>query len=270
MAAVFRSTEEAFVKALSLVQILLLLLVIFTPISAVRAGGVELVVSAAASLTDAFNAIAPAFEAIHPDVNLRLNFAASGALYRQIEQGAPVDVYASANPKWMERAVTGGFVARTGVTVFARNELVLAVPVDNPAAIAALSDLTAGRVRRLGIGTPATVPAGQYAQAALTEAHLLERLTPKFIYCESVRQVLDYLVRGEVDGGFIYRTDAARGGERVRVVAEMPLDDPVAYPVAVLNESKVPDLARRFVAFVTSEEGLALLAASGFKSPELQ
>jgi molybdate transport system substrate-binding protein len=228
---------------------------------------VELVVSAAASLTDAFNAIAPAFAAINPGVEVRMNFAASGALYRQIEQGAPVDVYAAANPKWMERAVTGGFVARTEVTIFARNALVLAVPEDNPAALAAVSDLTAGRVRRLGIGTPATVPAGQYAQAALTRTHLLEDLKPKFIYCESVRQVLDYLVRGEVDGGFIYQTDAARGGERVRVVAQMPLDDPIAYPIAVLNESKAPELARSFVAFVTSEEGLTLLAASGFRRP---
>jgi molybdate transport system substrate-binding protein len=254
-------------SALFLVQILLPLLVVLAPVSAARGERAELVVSAAASLTDAFNAIAPAFEKRHPGVDVRVNFAASGALYRQIEQGAPVDVYASANPKWMDRAVTGGFVARSGVFVFARNVLVLAVPVDNPAAIAALSDLTAGRVTRLGIGTPATVPAGQYAQSALTDAHLLEGLRPKFIYCESVRQVLDYLMRGEVDGGFIYGTDAAKGGKRVRVVAQMPLDDPVTYPIAVLKESRVPDLARRFVAFVTSEEGLDLLAGSGFRRP---
>jgi molybdate transport system substrate-binding protein len=252
----------------SRVRFLLLLTVVLAPISAARAGDMELVVSAAASLTDAFNAIEPAFEAIHPGVDVIMNFAASGALYRQIERGAPVDVYAAANPKWMERAVTGGFVAREGAIVFARNALVLAVPVDNPAAIAAVSDLTAGRVTRIGIGTPATVPAGQYARVALAKAHLLDPLRPKFIYCESVRQVLDYLLRGEVDGGFIYRTDAARGGERVRVVREIPLDDPVAYPIAVLKESKVPDLARRFVAFVTSAEGLNLLAASGFKSPK--
>jgi molybdate transport system substrate-binding protein len=259
---------------LSRVRFLLLLTVVLGPIPAAqaRAGDVELVVSAAASLTDAFNAIAPAFEAIHPGVDVNvdvlMNFAASGALYRQIERGAPVDVYAAANPKWMERAVTGGFVARESVTVFARNVLVLAVPKDNPAALTAVSDLTAGRVTHIGIGTPATVPAGQYARAALAKAQLFDPLRPKLIYCESVRQVLDYLLRGEVDGGFIYRTDAARGGERVRVVAEMPLDHPVVYPIAVLKESRVPDLARRFVAFVTSGEGLDLLAASGFKSPK--
>ncbi len=168
----------------------------------------ELIVSAAASLTDAFSDIEPAFEKAHPGVDVVMNFASSGALYRQIEQGAPADVYASANPKWMKKAVDKGFVIKGDDVIFARNSLVLSTPADNPSKIKGLADLTSASVKSIGIGTPETVPAGQYAKGALVAKKLYAVLTPKMIFGESVRQILDYLSRGEVDCGFVYRTDA--------------------------------------------------------------
>lgn len=227
----------------------------------------ELIVSAAASLTDAFSDIEPAFESEHPGVDVIMNFASSGALYRQIEQGAPADVYASANPKWMKKAVDGGFVEAGAVQVFARNSLVLATPADNPAHIAALEDLTGPSVSSIGIGTPETVPAGQYAKGALTARKLYEPLKPKMIFGESVRQVLDYLSRGEVDCGFVYRTDAVKAGEAVRIVTEVPLEKPVTYPIAVLRDAKQPELAQAFVTFVLGDRGVAALEGRGFKKP---
>lgn len=222
-----------------------------------------LLVSAAASLTDAFTDAAAAFEEQH-DVTVTLNFAASGALFRQLEMGAPADVYASANPKWMDRAVEEGFVDASTRVDFARNTLVLAVPANNPAQISGAKDLTGPRVTRIGIGTPATVPAGRYAQEALTLAGLWETLVPKYIYAESVRQVLDYLSRGEVDAGFVYRTDAVRAGDSVGIVSTMALKRPVTYPIGVVAGSQQRKLAEAFVDFMTSPEGAAYLQARGF------
>ena len=227
----------------------------------------ELIVSAAASLTDAFSDIEPAFEKLNPGMDVVMNFASSGALYRQIEQGAPADVYASANPKWMKKAVKNGFVAKGDDVVFARNSLVLATPADNPAKVKTLADLTGAAVKSIGIGTPETVPAGQYAKGALAAKKLYEPLTPKMIFAESVRQVLDYLSRGEVDCGFVYRTDAVKAGKKVLIIEEVPLEKPVTYPIGVLKEATDPTLAKAFVAFVRSPAGVALLEGRGFKKP---
>lgn len=227
----------------------------------------ELIVSAAASLTDAFKDIEPAFEAANPGVDVIMNFASSGALYRQIEQGAPADVFASANPAWMTKTVKNGLAAQQDVHIFAQNALVLAAPADNPALVSGLADLQGDTVSAIGLGAPATVPAGRYAKDALEAAAVFAVLTPKFIFCENVRQVLDYLSRGEVDCGFVYKTDALRGRDDVRIIQEIPLATPVAYPIAALKESGAPALAKAFVDFVISPSGAKLLEGRGFKSP---
>ena len=227
--------------------------------------GAELVVSAAASLTDAFTDIKPAFEKKHPGTTVLFNFASSGSCYRQIEMGAPADVFASANPKWMNKAEAGGFILAGSRRNFARNSLVLAVPADNPGRVGSVQDLPDEGVASVAVGTPATVPAGQYARGALEKMGMWGALEPKFVYAESVRQVLDYLKRGEVDAGFVYATDAAKGGERVMVVGEIPLDNPVTYPVAVLKGAAHEKEAGQFLDFLAAPEGKALLKARGFK-----
>ncbi|MGE4298476.1 MAG: molybdate ABC transporter substrate-binding protein [Desulfovibrionaceae bacterium] len=248
--------------SLNILCLLAFMLLVAAPVHAEK-----LVVSAAASLTDAFNDIEPAFEAAHPGVDVELNYASSGALFRQIEQGAPVDVFASANPKWMNKAVDGGFADKAAVKIFARNALVLATPADNPAAVTGVADLSGGKVKTIAIGTPETVPAGQYAKAALTASGVYDTLAAKYIFCESVRQVLDYVVRGEVDCGFVYKTDAVKGGDKVKIIAEVPLEKPVTYPIAVLKEAANAKAAKAFVDFVTSDKGSALLQGRGFNRP---
>jgi len=224
----------------------------------------ELVVSAAASLTDAFKDIEPGFEAKHPGVDVVFNFAASGPLFQQIEQGAPVDVFASADLKWMGKAVDAGFVAKDAPKVFAANDLVLCAPKGNRVGVKALDDLKGEAVKTIGIGTPETVPAGAYAKKAMTKAGMFDALSPKFIFAESVRQVLDYLARGEVDAGFVYKTDAVKAGDPVEIVAVVPLDDPVVYPLAALAKSANAETAKAFVDYVLGAEGQALLAKRGF------
>ncbi len=226
----------------------------------------SLTVSAAASLTDAFKDIKPAFEKANPDVTVTFNFASSGALYRQIEQGAPVDVFASANQQWMKRAVENKLVTQDSVTNFASNSLVLAVPKGNPAKITGPDSLKDASVTRIGIGQPKTVPAGRYAEGSLKSLGMYDELMPKYIFGESVRQVLDYLIRGEIQSGFVYATDAKKGGENIEIVATMPLEKPITYPIGILKDAAEPKLAKTFIDFVLSPEGQKLLQARGFSS----
>jgi molybdate transport system substrate-binding protein len=165
----------------------------------------------------------------------------------------------------MAAAVAAGLIEPEAVDFFAGNRLVLAAPSDNPAQVATLADLTGAGVLRIGIGKPETVPAGQYARSALMASGWYEALRPKFIVCEHVRQVLDYLARGEVDCGFVYRTDALKAGSSVAILQEVPLASPITYPIAVLKESPQTKMAQAFVAFVTGPEGRQLLVKRGFQ-----
>ena len=234
---------------------------------AAPAAASDLTVSAAASLTDAFGAVKTAFAKEHPGVNVTMNFAASGALLSQMEKGAPVDVFASADQKTMDMAVEKKLIDVPTRVNFAQNSLVLTVPAGNPAKVKDLASLKAAVVKRVAVGNPETVPAGRYTKAALVKLGEWDPIASKFVMAESVRQVLDYLSRGEVDAGFVYGTDAKKGGDKVKVVAEIPLEKPVSYPIAVLTAAANKKDAAAFVAFVTSAKGQEILAQYGFKKP---
>ena len=234
---------------------------------AVPAAAKDLTVSAAASLTDAFNVIGKNFETAHPGVKITFNYAASGPLAQQIEQGAPVDVFASANQKWMNTMVEKGFIDASTRADFVRNDLVLAVPMANKAKVATVEDLTGEAVTIVAIGTPESVPAGQYAKKYLEKHNLFGALERKFVFAESVRQVLEYLRRGEADAGFVYRTDAHKEKETVAILQALPLDEPVTYPIAVTRGAADAALARTFVEYVRSPEGMAVLEGFGFQKP---
>lgn len=222
-------------------------------------------VSAAASLTDAFAQIGRAFEALNPGVRVDLNFAASGALLQQMANGAPVDVFASADEATMDDAERRDLVDRATRVDFARNALVVVVPTDARIAPQSLVDLVP--FRRVAIGQPASVPVGRYAKAVLEDAGLWSAIAPHAIAAQSVRQALDYVARGEVDAGFVYATDAAAVPDRVRVAFAVPTARPIVYPAAVLKNAGDVALARRFVAFLSSPAAQAVLAKHGFARP---
>ena len=245
-----------------------LLCVVLFPASVVQVAAQELIVSAAASLTDAFSGLKEDFEKEHPGTQLVFNFGASGALYRQIEQGAPVDVYASADMRWMGEAIRIGRVEALESTVFAQNRIVLAVPKNNPAGVSTLKDLESAGVRRVGVGMPDTSPAGNYTRQSLKDLELWELLEPKYIFAENVTQLLSYLRLGEVDAGFFFASDAVRGADSVAVVMEMPMKEPALFPIAPLSDSKQPDLAQAFVRFILSEKGQTVLSGYGFSKAE--
>ena len=223
-----------------------------------------LTVSAAASLTNAFKEIGPKFEAAHPGATVRFNFAASGVLLQQIAQGAPVDVFASADQATMDRAA-GQKLIDTGTRHdFAANSVVLIEPAQGALALKSLADLSGAQVKRIAVGKPGTVPVGRYTQQALESAALWASLQPKFVEGDNVRQVLDYVARGEVEAGFVYATDAAIMADKVKVVLTAGGHTPVRYPVAVLGESRHKAAAADFIAFLSTPTAQTVLAHFGF------
>jgi molybdate transport system substrate-binding protein len=228
-------------------------------------GGGEITVSAGASLRDAFQEIGRIYET-RTGRHVSFNFGASGALQKQIEAGAPVDVFASAGAQQMDALADKNLIEGDTRRNFARNELVIVTPQNSPLQINSFPDLDAAMVRRIAVGNPRTVPAGQYAGQVFNSLGLAEKLQPKLILAEDVRQVLDYVARGEVDAGVVYRTDAQVAGGSVRVVAVATESshDPVLYPIAVVRESRNIEAARSFVELVTCAEGQSVLRRYGF------
>lgn len=226
----------------------------------------DITVSAAASLTDAFNALGRNFEGAHPGTHVVFNFAASDVLLKQIEQGAPADVFASADEVTMDRAAAAKSVDPSTRRDFAANTLVLIVPTNAtpPKTLAELK--TVDHYRHIAIGNPDSVPAGRYAKQALGEAGLWEALQPQFVQAQNVRQALDYVSRGEADAGFVYATDAAMKKDKVAVALTVPTATPVRYPIALVSSSQHGPLARAFVAFMLSADAQTTLRTYGFST----
>jgi len=227
-----------------------------------------ILVSAAASLTEAFTDMEPQFEAENPGVDVNFNFAGSGSLRTQIEGGAPVDVFASADQNQMNILAGEGLIENSSRKNFAQNSLVLIVPASSTLNITGIEDLTAPEIERIAIGNPETAPVGKYTTQSLTEAGIWDQLEGKTVLAEDVKQVLVYVERGEVDAGFVYMTDAktAEPG-KIKVVATVPVTTPVSYPIAVVSASDNKEEAQEFLDFVTGEEGQEILEEYGF-TPE--
>ena len=227
----------------------------------------ELTLSAAISLREAVEEVGRSFGAARPGVRLRYNLGSSGQLQRQIEAGAPVDLFLSAGAPPMDDLERQGLILPDSRRAFARNVLVAVTPARSAVDVARPGDLLDARVSRVVIGDPRTVPAGQYAQESLRALGLWERLQPKLVLAENVRQVLDYVSRGEAEAGFVYATDAAVRAGSVKEAFRPPQDTyrPVVYPAAVVKASRQPALARAFVERLLSREGQAVLARLGFQ-----
>jgi molybdate transport system substrate-binding protein len=226
----------------------------------------EITVSAAISLKNAFEEIGELFESSNKGVHVLFNFGASGDLMTQIKGGAPVDLFASAAVKDMDGLAKEGFLLEGTKTNFVTNTVVLIVPASSTVSIATFEDLTRSEIKKIAVGNPQTVPAGRYAEETLQYYKVSERLKDKLILAENVRQVLDYVARGEVDAGVVYATDAIVRQE-VKVAATAPESShkPVIYPIAIVKDSKNEQVARTFISFVLSEEGKKVFEKNGFQ-----
>jgi molybdate transport system substrate-binding protein len=226
----------------------------------------EIIVSAAASLRDAFIETGKGFEKENPGIRVIFNFAASGALVQQIAGGAPVDVFASADEASMDLAEKKGVILKSSRRDFARNSLVLIAPEASASDIKGVKSLAGNNVTKIAVGNPQTVPAGRYTRDILTENGSWDVLEKKFIYTNNVRQALDYVSRNEVDAGFVYATDAVIAKGKVRVVAALKGKRPAVYPIALTAASRQGGPGKKFIEFVLGK-GEASLLKYGFMRP---
>ena len=237
-------------------------------LAATGAHAQEVVLSVAVSLKAVTEELGRSFMTAHPGVTLRYNFGASGDLQKQIEAGAPIDVFLSAAQRQMDELEKQKLIIAASRRAFARNVLTVIKPADSKIDIAKPADLLEARVTRIAIGSPKTVPAGQYAEESLRALGLWDRLQPKLVFTENVRQALDYVARGEVEAGFVYTTDAALLSQ-VKEAFRPPEDTyrPVIYPGAVVAASKQPALGQAFLDLLGSAQGRAVLSRLGFQPP---
>lgn len=227
----------------------------------------EVLVSGAASLTNAFKDLAARYEAAHPGTRVLTTFGASDVVLRQIVEGAPADVFASADQQAMDKAAAAGAIEPATRVNFVRNEVVLVVPAGNPLRIRSLKDLEKSGATRIALGNPDSVPVGRYTRAALEKAGAWRTIQPRVILGQNVRQVLSYVERGEVDAGFVFATDAAIMKDKVKVVQAVDTPEPVVYPIALVRRSGRAPEAADFLKYVVSPEGQAILARYGFARP---
>ena len=223
----------------------------------------DLVVSAAASLTNAFKEIGTLFSAANPGTHVVFNFASSDILLAQIVKGAPADVFAGADEDAMDRAERSGSLLQGSRRDFLTNRLVVIVPA-GATAISTLGDLAGPEYRRIAVGSPQSVPAGRYAKGALEQAGLWDRLEPRFVYATNVRQALDYVARREAEAGFVYATDAALYSDKVKIALDVPTTVPIRYPIAVTRATQMAAEARAFVDFLATPAAQQILTRYGF------
>ena len=229
----------------------------------------SLTVFAAASLTDVLQEIGAAYTAASAEP-VRFSFAGSGTLARQIEAGAPADVFVSADQQWMDYLQQRQLVDPATRRDVAGNTLVLVAPAgsDVRLAIAPGFDLAAalGPKGRLATGDPDTIPAGRYTRAALQHLGVWDAVASRVVPTDSVRAALNFVIRGEAALGVVYATDIL-GVQRVRQIARFPADShpPITYPVAVTSRGGTN--AARFVQFLRGAQARAIFNQYGFESP---
>lgn len=238
-----------------------------SPFTAENAGQkTELIVSAAASLTDCMGELSALYKASNPDVTLTFNFGSSGALQQQIEQGAPADVFISAGKKQMSALQEKALMDDATVQDILQNRVVLIVPKGGTA-LADFNALTADAITQIGVGEPESVPVGQYTQEVFTSLGLTEQLTTKLVYAKDVREVLAWVESGNVQAGIVYETDA-NISDKVTICCAAPQDShkPIVYPMGVVKDSKNAEAARAFTAFLATPEAAVVLESYGFTS----
>ncbi len=229
------------------------------------AAPVTLNISAASSLTDVLKEINNLYSQAKPNLTLTPNFASSGTLQTQIEQGAPVDVFISAAAAQMDNLQKGNLIIADTRKNLLYNKVVLIVPNDSTLGLTSFSDLALDKVKIIAVGDPKSVPAGTYANRAFDELGITAQVQPKEILGSDARQVLTYVESGNVDAGVVYSTDALTSS-KVKAVASAPADinAKVVYPVAVVAASKNPAAAKDYINFLFGAQAKTSFEKFGF------
>ncbi|MBS3027214.1 MAG: molybdate ABC transporter substrate-binding protein [Dolichospermum sp. DET50] len=240
---------------------------ILTSSPVVAQSNTSLLVSAAASLKEALEEIKPLYQQSKSNVNISYNFGSSGALQQQIEQGAPADIFISAAKKQVDALEQKGLLVAGTRNIIAKNRLVLVVP-KNVGGITSFYSLKDAKVKKIAIGEPRSVPAGQYAQQVLEKLKIWTEVKSKLVFANNVRQVLASVESGNADAGLVYITDAKISNQiKVVVTADEKYHSPIIYPLAVVKRSKNINAAKEFSQFLSSNQAKAVFKKYGFILP---
>ncbi|MEM7553653.1 MAG: molybdate ABC transporter substrate-binding protein [Cyanobacteria bacterium P01_A01_bin.84] len=229
----------------------------------------QLTVSSAASMQNAMTEVGQVYQEEHPNTKITYNFASSGTLTQQIKQGAPVDVFISANEKFMNELDKKNLLLPETRKDLLKNDIVLIIPSKNNISnISNISfqELTSPKIKRFSIGDPESVPAGEYARQVLTSLKIYDQIKPKTVFAKDVRQVLSYVELGNVDAGIVYATDA-KISNQVKVVATAleNTHKPILYPVTAIKRTQNSEIAKKFIQFLFSDRATDVFKNHGFQ-----
>lgn len=228
---------------------------------------VELTISAAASLKEAMADIQTEYNKSHPDVTLTFNFGASGSLQKQIEQGAPSDIFISAGQSQMKALKDEGLLLDDTDKNLVKNQLVLIGPENSE--LTSINDITSDKVKHIAVGEPASVPAGKYADEVLTNMNLKDTIAEKLTFAKDVKEVLAWTTSGNAEAGFVYKSDALSSNKAkiIETISEN-LHSPITYPVSVIKNSKNADAAKEFEDFLFNDQSKAIFEKYGYDMAE--
>jgi molybdate transport system substrate-binding protein len=254
----------SFIAAIAVSLLLSIGLQPFNPPIA-NAQSATILISAAASLKDALQEIDKGFTAANPSIKVNYNFGSSGALQQQIEQGAPADVFISAATKQMDNLARKNLILKSTRRNLLTNRLVLVVPSNSNLKIDSFRDLTNPEFKRIAVGEPRSVPAGQYSEEVFNKLGILNEVKPKLVFANSVRNVLAAVETGNADAGIVYTTDA-KISDKVKAIVTAPenLHSPIVYPMAVVAASKNPAAARAYTSYLTKAPARSIFEKFGF------
>jgi molybdate transport system substrate-binding protein len=224
----------------------------------------DILVSAAASLTDVLKEISNGYQSKSKH-RVKFNFGPSSGLARQIEEGAPADMFFSADLPQMDTLYKNGRLEPGTRKNLLSNQLVIIVPADSNLTISSSKDLVKAEVKRIALAEPTTVPVGVYTSKYLTDEGLWDKVKPKVVPVQDVRATTASVEAGNVEAGFVYKTDAA-GSRKVKIAYEVPINKgpKITYPVAIVKESKRKDAARNFMNYVQSPAAKDAFKKYGF------
>ena len=234
--------------------------------SAIKVYSASITVSAAASLKDTMLEIQKEYKLENARDELIFNFGSSGSLQRQIENGAPVDVFISAGEKQVNELEKENLLLENTRINLLKNEVVLIVPSNSSLFLIDYEDLVDGKIKTIGIGDPKSVPAGQYGMEVFDYLELSEKLNDKFVYGKNVRAVLSWVETENVDAGIVYKTDAVIS-TKVKIVEEAPAGShrTIIYPAAIIKDSGLVEESQKFLDFLRGDKARKIFLKFGFK-----
>ena len=225
----------------------------------------QITISASATFQDVMETIKPLYQEKYPEKEITYNFGASGSLQRQIEQGAPVDVFMVADAEKMDSLEEQGLIISETRQDILKNKIALVTASDNNLELTNFNDITQESINLVGLGEAKTVAAGRYTQEILDSLNIADEVYAKAVYGKDVRQIVNYVATGNVEVGIVFQTDA-KNTNNIKTITTAPKEShsPIICPIAVIKDSQNTETGKEFIEFLTSNQAQAVFENYGF------